>query len=45
MVSAKKDKKRRRSFFIPLTTADALELDRWAETPLRFSKFPMEGTD
>ena len=42
----KKTKKRRRSFFIPLSTTDALELDRWAETPLRFEnsrwKAPIE---
>jgi integrase len=33
----KKTRRRRRSFFIPLNTADALELDRWAETPISFS--------
>jgi integrase len=33
----KKTKKRRRAFLIPLTTADALELDRWAETPVTFT--------
>jgi hypothetical protein len=33
----KKTKKRRRAFMIPLTTADALELDRWAETPVTFT--------
>jgi integrase len=42
----KKTRKRRRSFMIPLTTADALELDRWAETPVEFTnsrwKQPME---
>jgi integrase len=31
-----KTRKRRNSFFIPLSTADAFELDRWAETPIRF---------
>ena len=29
--------KRRRAFLIPLATADALELDRWAETPVTFT--------
>lgn len=33
----KKTRKRRRSFLIPLGTADALELDRWAETPMTFT--------
>ncbi|WP_194474594.1 hypothetical protein [Bradyrhizobium sp. CCBAU 51753] len=33
----KKTRKRRRSFHIPLATADALELDRWAETPVTFT--------
>jgi integrase len=33
----KKTRKRRRSFLIPLTTAEALELDRWAETPVTFT--------
>lgn len=33
----KKTKKRRRAFHIPLATADAIELDRWAETPLLFT--------
>jgi hypothetical protein len=33
----KKTKKRRRAFLIPLLTADALELDRWAETPVTFT--------
>jgi hypothetical protein len=33
----KKTKKRRRAFMIPLATADALELDRWAETPVTFT--------
>jgi integrase len=32
----KKTRKRRRSFHIPLGVADALELDRWAETPVTF---------
>ena len=31
-----KTKRKRRSFFIPLTTTDALELDRWTETPMVF---------
>jgi|SRR6185437_16127199 integrase len=33
----KKTRKRRRAFIIPLTTADALELDRWAEAPVEFT--------
>ena len=33
----KKTRKRRRAFHIPLTTVDALELDRWAETPTTFT--------
>jgi|SRR5579859_1208151 len=33
----KKTRKRRRAFHIPLATADALELDRWAETPMKFT--------
>jgi integrase len=33
----KKTRKRRRAFHIPLATADTLELDRWAETPVRFT--------
>jgi hypothetical protein len=33
----KKTRKRRRAFLIPLATADALELDRWAETPVTFT--------
>jgi hypothetical protein len=33
----KKTRKRRRAFHIPLATADSLELDRWAETPLVFT--------
>ncbi len=32
----KKTRRRRRSVFIPLRTADALELDRWANTPISF---------
>jgi hypothetical protein len=32
----KKTRRRRRSVFIPLATADALELDRWGETPITF---------
>jgi hypothetical protein len=32
----KKTRRRRRAVFIPLATADALELDRWAETPITF---------
>jgi len=32
----KKTRRRRRSVFIPLTTVDALELDRWADTPVTF---------
>lgn len=32
----KKTRRRRRSVFIPLRTADALELDQWAETPITF---------
>jgi hypothetical protein len=31
----KKTRRRRKSVFIPLRTAEALELDRWAETPSR----------
>lgn len=34
---AKKTKRRRHTTFIPLQTADALELDRWAETPIAFT--------
>ncbi len=34
---AKKVYKRRRAFVIPLATADVIELDRWAETPLEFT--------
>jgi hypothetical protein len=33
----KKTRRRRKSVFIPLRTADALELDRWAETPITFT--------
>lgn len=33
----KKTRKRRRSFHIPLAVADALDLDRWAETPVTFT--------
>jgi integrase len=33
----KKTRKRRRAFHIPLATADALEIDRWAETPMTFT--------
>ena len=32
----KKTRRHRRAFFIPLATVDALELDRWAETPVTF---------
>lgn len=32
----KKTRRRRKSVFIPLATVDALELDRWAETPITF---------
>src|SRR5882762_2083008 len=32
-----KTRKRRRSFHIPLAAADALEIDRWAETPVTFT--------
>lgn len=32
-----KTRKRRRSFLIPLTSADAFELDRWAETAITFT--------
>ncbi|MDF2994641.1 MAG: putative phage integrase [Xanthobacteraceae bacterium] len=31
-----KTRRKRRAFRIPLATADALELDRWAERPMRF---------
>jgi hypothetical protein len=33
----KKTRRRRKSVFIPLRTADALELDRWVETPVTFT--------
>jgi integrase len=33
----KKTRKRRRAFHIPLASADALEIDRWAETPVTFT--------
>jgi hypothetical protein len=33
----KKTRKRRRAFHIPLGAADALEIDRWAETPVTFT--------
>lgn len=33
---AQKTRRRRRAFFIPLATVDALELDRWAATPITF---------
>jgi hypothetical protein len=33
----KKTKTRRRAFLIPLATVDALEIDRWAETPVMFT--------
>jgi integrase len=33
----KKTRARRRSFHIPLATADALAIDRWAETPMTFT--------
>jgi hypothetical protein len=32
-----KTRKRRRSFHIPLAAADALEIDRWTETPVTFT--------
>jgi integrase len=42
----KKTRKKRRAFFIPLATTDALELDRWAKQPIRFEnsrwKAPIE---
>jgi hypothetical protein len=34
---AKKTRRLRRSVFIPLVIADALELDRWAAEPIRFT--------
>jgi hypothetical protein len=33
----KKTRRRRRAFHIPLQTADVIELDRWAETPITFT--------
>jgi hypothetical protein len=33
----KKTRRRRKSVFVPLRTADALELDRWAEAPITFT--------
>ena len=33
----KKTCRRRRAFHIPLQTADAFELDRWAKTPITFT--------
>ena len=33
----KKTRRRRRAFYIPLQAADALELDRWTETPITFT--------
>lgn len=33
----KKTRKRRRSFHIPLAAVDAIEIDRWAETPVTFT--------
>src|SRR6202011_5948126 len=33
----KKTRRRRRAFHIPLLTVDALELDRWAKTPIIFT--------
>lgn len=33
----KKTRRRRKSVFIPLRTTDALELDRWAATPITFT--------
>jgi hypothetical protein len=35
-VTTEKARRRRRSFFIPKNTANALEPDRWAETPIAF---------
>ncbi|PXW61581.1 hypothetical protein C7450_10398 [Chelatococcus asaccharovorans] len=41
-----KTRRKRRAFRVPLSTADAFELDRWAETPIRFEnsrwKAPIE---
>ncbi|MGC2781116.1 MAG: hypothetical protein WA418_36310 [Bradyrhizobium sp.] len=33
----KKTRKRRRAFHIPLAAIDAIEIDRWAETPMTFT--------
>ncbi|MGJ4883030.1 hypothetical protein [Bradyrhizobium sp. HKCCYLRH1065] len=33
----KKTRKRRRAFHIPLAAVDAIEIDRWAETPMKFT--------
>jgi hypothetical protein len=33
----KKTRKRRRAFHIPLAAGDAIEIDRWAETPVTFT--------
>jgi hypothetical protein len=33
----RKTRRRRRAFHIPLQTVDALELDRWAQTPITFT--------
>jgi len=33
----KKTRKRRRAFHIPLAAADAIKIDRWAETPITFT--------
>ncbi|WP_316185905.1 MULTISPECIES: hypothetical protein [unclassified Bradyrhizobium] len=33
----KKTRKRRRAFHIPLAAVDAIEIDRWAETPMTFT--------
>ena len=39
----KKTRKRRRAFLIPLATVDALDLDRWAETPVTFTNSRWKG--
>ena len=39
----KKTRRRRRAFHIPLQTADALELDRWAETAIAFTNSRWKG--
>lgn len=43
---AKTRRKRRHAVFIPLSTVDALEFDRWTETPIKFTnarfKAPVE---